>query len=65
MVIDDKSVSKHHAEISYLSDGLYIRDLKSSNGTKLNGEDVSDNTPLRTNDQLTLGYTKVTVEIQA
>ena len=64
VVIDDKSVSKHHLEIAYQSDGLYVRDLGSSNGTTLNGENVTDNTQLRTKDVLGIGYSKVTVEIQ-
>ena len=64
VVIDDKSVSKHHLEISYQSDGLYVRDLGSSNGTTLNGETVTDNTQLKNNDVLGVGYSKVTVEIQ-
>ncbi len=61
--IEDNSVSKHHIEISYESDGLYVRDLGSSNGTLLNGEKVTGSTPLRTNDVLVLGYSKVTVEV--
>ena len=64
VVIDDKSVSKHHLEISLESDGLYIKDLGSSNGTKLNDTSVTEKTALRTNDVLKLGYSTVTVEIQ-
>ncbi len=63
--ISDNSVSKHHIEISYESDGLYVRDLGSSNGTLLNGDKVNSSTPLRTNDMLVLGFSKVTVEVLA
>jgi|GEM_PF-2774995 len=38
-VIDDSSVSGAHAEIAYLpSQGLLVRDLGSTNGTKVNGK---------------------------
>ena len=61
--INDKSVSKHHLEISLQADGLYVKDLGSSNGTKVNGLQLTDSQALRTNDMLELGYSKVTVEI--
>ena len=63
--IDDKSVSKHHLEISLQADGLYVKDLGSSNGTKVNGSPLTDSRTLRTNDILEMGYSKVTVEIHA
>ena len=63
--INDKSVSKHHLEISLQADGLYMKDLGSSNGTQSNGTPVTESTPVRTGDLLELGYSKVTVEIQA
>ena len=63
--LDDQSVSKHHMEISYESDGLYVRDLGSANGTLLNGQKITENTPLRNNDVLVMGYSKVTVVIQS
>ena len=63
--INDKSVSKHHLEISLEPDGLYMKDLGSSNGTKVNGTSATGSVSLRTNDILELGYSKVTIEIQA
>jgi PAS domain S-box-containing protein len=42
VVFDDANVSRHHAEI-YLSDEhLFIRDCKSLNGVRVNGETVLD-----------------------
>jgi hypothetical protein len=37
IVIKDRQVSRHHAKISHASQGLSISDLKSKNGTHLNG----------------------------
>ena len=62
--VNDKSVSKHHVEISLQPDGLYLKDLGSSNGTKVNGTSVTGPVSLRTGDALELGYSKVTIEIQ-
>ena len=37
VVIDEKTVSRKHAEILYKEGDYYIRDLKSTNGTYING----------------------------
>ena len=37
IVIKDRQVSRHHAKISHAPQGLSIADLKSKNGTHLNG----------------------------
>src|SRR5260370_34496004 len=42
LVIGDDSVSKHHLEISIVSDGYRILDLSSSNGTFLGGVRVGE-----------------------
>jgi uncharacterized membrane protein YhaH (DUF805 family) len=46
LVIDDKSVSRRHAEIMVAPSGVFIRDLGSSNGTRVNGQRVT-NEPLQ------------------
>ncbi len=52
--IDDGSVSSHHAEI-FIEDGLYhVRDLESTNGTFVNGEQVT-NAVLHDNDEIRFG----------
>ncbi|MDO5725564.1 MAG: FHA domain-containing protein, partial [Tissierellia bacterium] len=56
IVIKDKVVSKYHMRIFY-EDGLYfIEDLKSSNGTYLNGEEIRECVELRDNDQIGVGF---------
>lgn len=62
----DTAISHRHGIISKLPDGSVIyRDLESSNGTRLNGADITPlaDTPLRVGDQLTLGHwTRISVE---
>ena len=62
----DSAVSHRHGLIAKTTDGqLTYRDLSSSNGTRLNGKDLTPlvDTPLHPGDQLTLGHwTRITVE---
>jgi pSer/pThr/pTyr-binding forkhead associated (FHA) protein len=62
----DSAVSHRHGLISQTPEGLLTyRDLSSSNGTRLNGKDVTSlvDIPLNAGDQLTLGHwTRITVE---
>jgi len=57
VVVDDPSVSKHHATLSWdeaLQQGL-VTDLESSNGTQVNGADVKLPTSLRDGDEVCFG----------
>lgn len=38
VVVDNASVSRHHAKITQADDGYYVEDLQSRNGTYLNGQ---------------------------
>ncbi len=40
IVLDDKSISRYHAMLSIAADGVVLEDLKSRNGTKVNGSRV-------------------------
>ncbi|MBE2281826.1 MAG: FHA domain-containing protein, partial [Prosthecobacter sp.] len=42
VVVDDASVSGHHAEIEQTDNGLILRDLGSTNGTRVNGVPVTE-----------------------
>ncbi len=57
LVIDDPSVSKHHAKLTWQSSGstALLNDLSSSNGTLLNGLDVKEEVTLRDGDEVTFG----------
>lgn len=49
------SVSRRHAQLRKTPDGYLVTDLKSSNGTFVNGEKISSPTILNHNDQLQVG----------
>lgn len=54
--VQDPSVSRRHVEIFVTSDGAcFIKDLKSTNGTNVNGDKVEDVTQLETGDRIQLG----------
>ena len=52
--LDDPSVSSHHAEILLVGEQLQIHDLGSTNGTFINGEQISD-AVLNPGDELRFG----------
>jgi len=66
LAIEDDAVSKRHAMIVRLADGSFvIRDLNSTNGTKVNGADVTPGAdhPLKEGDVITMGeFTIITVQ---
>lgn len=53
-------VSRSHAQIYRKSDGLYLSDLRSTNGTFLNGLKVTSPVKLKLNDEIIIGNTKLT-----
>jgi len=62
LVIDDRSVSRHHARIEPAGDGHAIRDLESRNGTWVRGERVGTSpVPLTHGDEIGLGRHSVVV----
>ncbi|GAA4884800.1 FhaA domain-containing protein [Serinicoccus chungangensis] len=67
IVVDDPGASRRHAEIRIGHDGphlqVILRDLNSTNGTYLNGEQVGSE-ELRSGDRITLGRTHITVHLE-
>ena len=56
LVLDDDKVSRKHAEIGLYGPGAYmLRDLASTNGTKLNGRRISDRAKLKHTDVISIG----------
>jgi serine phosphatase RsbU (regulator of sigma subunit)/pSer/pThr/pTyr-binding forkhead associated (FHA) protein len=53
--LPDQWLSRHHAEIRRRQEGFFIADLKSKNGTLLNGHPIQDERRLRHGDVITLG----------
>jgi pSer/pThr/pTyr-binding forkhead associated (FHA) protein len=57
IIINERSVSRHHARIFYESGHYWIKDLDSANGTKLNGKKISFQM-LSDNDKIVFGEAK-------
>jgi len=58
----DSSVSRQHAEIVLSPAGGQIRDLGSTNGTKVNGQPVQGPTPLKSGDHVQIGHVSLTFQ---
>ena len=63
MVIADRKVSRHHIEITPMTDGLVIRDMKSKNGVFVNGRQITNEKWVRHGDVLLLGETFLSVQL--
>jgi hypothetical protein len=61
--LPDKSVSRRHAEIRVEGDQLSIRDLGSTNGTRLNGQLITAWRTLRDGDEIQLGDLPLVVQL--
>jgi hypothetical protein len=59
--INDPMVSRRHCEIANYGDGLSIFDLKSWNGTYVNGTRITAATPLRSGDRIVIGNNRFEV----
>ncbi len=64
MVVDDESVSRLHSEIVYENDHYILRDLRSTNGTYLNEERITE-APLQNGDRIGIGDTIMMAQIEA
>jgi len=61
IVIVDPKISRYHAQISMEAGQWTLTDLGSSNRTYLNGEAVTEPTPLQPGDRISLGETELTL----
>lgn len=55
IVLIDQHVSGNHAKITVRNDSLYIEDLKSTNGTYINGKKISGKVKLSDKDEIMIG----------
>lgn len=62
IAFDDTNVSRRHAEIKPVKDGWAVVDLGSTNGTKVNGTDITFERTLRDGDIITFGSHSVRYE---
>lgn len=56
IVLEDKQVSRHHAEIRREAKGYVLYDLQSKNGTSVNGKRIAEHL-LRDGDEIQIGQT--------
>ena len=55
IVVNDSAVSRKHAEIVRRDGGYWIQDLKSKNGTKVNGTLIQAPSPIQPGDRIDIG----------
>lgn len=60
---DDVEISGQHAILHWTDGKLQVRDLKSTNGTSVNGVPIHNDYPLRSGDLLLVGRTELRVEL--
>jgi adenylate cyclase len=60
VVLRDFGISRQHAKITVAEDGVRIQDLKSKNGTQVNGVPVVE-APLKDGDRILLGKFQITL----
>jgi hypothetical protein len=61
--LEDTFVSSKHALFEATTAGLQVEDLRSTNGTQVNGVDISDARVLRPGDRVEVGDTVFRVEV--
>ena len=62
IVIDDQFASAQHAVLTFRGRTWYVEDLKSTNGTFVNGVQVEGVSPLGYGDELQLGQVRMRLE---
>lgn len=55
VIINNSSVSRLHTSLQFRNSFYYLNDLKSTNGTKLNGEKILSETPISKSDNIAIG----------
>lgn len=63
--IHDPEVSRRHARISWQAGRYVLEDMGSTNGTYLNGEQVTSPQPLQPGDTIGMGQTVLIFQVQA
>ena len=57
IIVDNPTISRRHAEILLRDGSAVVRDLKSANGTMVNGRRIAGEEPLQEGDTVTFGDT--------
>ncbi len=59
VVLLDKSVSRQHAVLYCIRGKFYLEDVGSTNGTMVNGKDITGRTQLSSGDEVRVGITRL------
>jgi predicted component of type VI protein secretion system len=62
--IDDLRISRRHCTFSVRDDRVWVEDLNSQNGTRLNGERIAGARPLADGDVLQIAYVAFQIRIE-
>lgn len=63
IVLTDRFASGHHARLTQQPNGdLWLEDLSSTNGTRLNGQEVLAPSPVQVGDEISIGTVRFRVE---
>ena len=62
--LDDTFVSTKHALFEVAEDGFYVEDLRSTNGTLVDGATISEPTLLEVGDRVSVGDTVFEVRVR-
>ena len=62
IVLDNAAVSRNHAQILESHGTYYLEDLRSRNGTLLNGNGVKESQPIKAGDKVAAGH--LTIEVR-
>jgi len=65
LVLDDTQVSRHHALIRWVRGELQLDDLRSTNGTRVNGVRIDGSPTLQDGDVITIGPFAIEVHVTA
>lgn len=60
----DKNISREHCCVRADKDDIYIRDLESMNGTRVNGKEIDKETRLKNGDRLKIGKHVFIIEVK-
>lgn len=63
LILDDPKVSENHAVVAFETDQFVIVDIKSTNGTFVNGEKIRSETILKENDLIKIGETTFVLKL--
>ncbi len=62
--VDDNLASRHHALLQKINDAYFIKDLNSTNGTRVNGKQIPEGKyiKLKSKDVIKIGRTEITIQ---